>query len=224
MEDQMLSGGGMVAMREVEILSLGVVQYEQSELEMRGLQSARVKNEIPDTLLILEHPEIVTIGPKARRESVIVPSGYATTHVDRGGGITYHGPGQIVVYPIFKWNLENEANVKKITSKLEKWAIAALSDLGIAADIDARMQGVWVDNHKIGSVGLAFMKWVSRHGFTINYGTTPGRVENLNGCGLENGVTTSLSALGYSGIDRGKLEFALLSTMEENLNRSEAKP
>ncbi len=129
-----------------------------------------------------------------------------------------------MVYPIFKWDLEKEANVKKITSKWEKWAIAALSEIGIRAGIDTRMQGIWVDNHKIGSVGLAFMKWVSRHGFTINYETPSGRVEKLNGCGLGNGVTTSLSALGYSGIDKRKLESALLSTMEENLNRCEAKP
>ena len=164
----MLNRAVMVAARKVEVKSLGVVPYEQSEMEMRRLQTARMNNEIQDTLLILEHPEIVTIGPKARREGVIVPSDYLTTHVDRGGGITYHGPGQIVVYPIFKWNLEKEANVKKITSKLEKWAIGALSEIGIMAGIDTRMQGIWVDNHKIGSVGLAFMKWVSRHGFTIN--------------------------------------------------------
>lgn len=220
----MLNRAVMVAAREVEILSRGVVPYALSEKEMQLLQTARVKDEIADTLLILEHPEIVTIGPKSRRENVIVPSDYATTNVDRGGGITYHGPGQIVVYPIFKWDLAGEANVKKITSKLEQWAIDALFELGIIASIDTRMQGVWVDNHKIGSVGLSFMKWVSRHGFTINYATTSGRVESLHGCGLENGVTTSLSALGYTELDRTKLEHALISTMEGNLNRIEAKP
>ena len=214
----------MEGAREVEIQSLGVVPYDQSESDMRRLQSARMNNEIRDTVLFLEHPEIVTIGPKARRENVIVPRDYATTEVDRGGGITYHGPGQIVVYPIFKWDLEQEANVKKIISKIEKWAIAALSELGVSASIDGRMQGVWVDNHKIGSVGLAFMKWVSRHGFTINYATEPDRVEKLNGCGLQSGITTSLSALGYTGINRQMLEQALISTMQDNLNRFEAKP
>ena len=86
------------------------------------------------------------------------------------------------------------------------------------------MQGVWINNHKIGSIGLAFMKWVSRHGFTINYATNTGRVENLSGCGLESGITTSLAAIGHSEITRNLLEEALLNTIEENLNRIEAKP
>ena len=161
----------MAGLRQVEVRRLGQVEYATAQQLMRELQNQRLNGDIGDTLLICSHPEIVTIGPGARRDGIIVPADYPTIDVDRGGGITWHGPGQLVVYPIFKWDLEDEANVKKIISKLEQWAIAALHRLDIEATTDERMQGVWVEGSKIGSVGLAFMQWVSRHGFTINYAT-----------------------------------------------------
>ena len=128
----------------------------------------------------------------------------------------------MVVYPIFKWDLEEESNVKKITSKLEQWAIEALHRLGIEATTDERMQGVWVEGSKIGSVGLAFMRWVSRHGFTINYATPKGRVEILDGCGLSAGTTTSLDRLGFT-VSADELAGALLDSMEAILGRNHAK-
>ncbi|MEE2746876.1 MAG: lipoyl(octanoyl) transferase LipB [Candidatus Thermoplasmatota archaeon] len=212
----------MAGQRLVDTRRLGHTEYAEAEQLMRELQEQRLQDNIPDTLLFCSHPEIVTIGPGARRDGVAVPSDYPTTNVDRGGGITWHGPGQLVVYPIFKWNFEDEENVKRITSKLEQWAIAALGVRGIVAGTDERMQGIWVDGAKVGSVGLAFMRWVSRHGFTINYATPKGRVEALDGCGLQAGTTTSLDRLG-SEINPDELVEALLETMPLSLNRQDAK-
>ena len=189
---------------------------------MKALQSKRINDEIPDTLLILDHPEIVTVGPRARNDGIAPPEGYASQAVDRGGGLTWHGPGQIVAYPIFKWDLEGEQNVKRITSKLEQWAISALANLGIHAETDERMQGIWVQGVKVGSVGLAFKKWVSRHGFTINYATPKGRVEALDGCGLSAGTTTSLDRLGFE-ITGDEITESLLLSMRESLSRVNAK-
>ena len=213
----------MAAQRVVEVRHLGHTEYVEAEMLMRELQQQRMKSEIPDTLLFCSHPEIVTVGPGARRDGVVVPSDYSTTDVDRGGGITWHGPGQLVVYPIFKWDLEGEGNVKRITAKLEQWVISAFAVLGIDAGTDERMQGVWVEDAKVGSVGLAFMRWVSRHGFTVNYATPKGRVETLDGCGLSAGTTTSLDRLGFE-ISSDELVETLLSVMSVNLNRFEAKP
>ncbi len=212
----------MGEVRDVEVRRLGQISYNEAQSLMRELQNQRLNDEIEDILLICSHPEIVTIGPGARRDGVIVPSDYATADVDRGGGITWHGPGQLVIYPIFKWDLEEESNVKKITSKLEQWTIEALHRLGIEATTDDRMQGVWVDGSKIGSVGLAFMRWVSRHGFTINYATPKGRVETLDGCGLSAGTTTSLDRLGFE-ISADELVQALLDTMSMIIGRNDAK-
>ena len=212
----------MSGLRQVEVRRLGQVEYATAQQLMRELQNQRLNGDIGDTLLICSHPEIVTIGPGARRDGIIVPADYPTIDVDRGGGITWHGPGQLVVYPIFKWDLEEEGNVKKIISKLEQWSIGALELLGIRANTDSRMQGVWVGGSKIGSVGLAFMRWVSRHGFTINYSTPKGRVETLDGCGLSAGTTTSLDRLGYE-ISGDELVQALLDTMPAIIGRNDAK-
>ena len=212
----------MAEHRVVNVRRLGHSQYLEVESLMRELQRQRLDDEIPDTLLFCSHPEIVTMGPAARRDRVTVPADYPTSDVDRGGGITWHGPGQLVVYPIFRWDLEGEANVKRITSKLEQWTIAALATVGIQAGTDERMQGVWVEGAKVSSVGLAFKRWVSRHGFTVNYATPKGRVEALDGCGLVAGTTTSLDRLGYE-ISADEITDALLVSMQESLSRVNAK-
>ena len=105
--------------------------------------------------------------------------------------------GQIVVYPIFKWNLEGESNVKSIINMIEEWVIQSLNSMGIESRRDDRMQGVWIGDNKICSIGLSFLRWTSRHGFTINYDTPDGRVEMVSGCGLGADTTTSLSKLGF---------------------------
>ena len=212
----------MAEPRVVEVVRLGHTEYTDAELLMRELQQNRMLDIIPDTLLFCSHPEIVTIGPAARRDEVVVPPDYPTTDVDRGGGITWHGPGQLGGYPIFKWDLEGESNVKNITTMLEQWAILSLASLGIEANTDERMQGVWVQGSKVGSIGLAFRKWVSRHGFTINFATPKGRVETLDGCGLSAGTTTSLDRLGID-ISADELTDALLDCMSDSLSRENAK-
>ena len=205
-------------MLSVDIRTLGVIEYTDALKMMSKLQKQRINNEIPDTVLFLEHPEIVTVGPRARNDGVAPPSDYRSHPVDRGGGLTWHGPGQLVVYPIIHWNKGDEKSVADIISKIESWVIASLETLGVKGYRDNRMQGVWVDGKKICSIGLSFLRWVSRHGFTINYDTPTGRVENLAGCGLQESTTTSLAQLNYK-IDRKKLQDSLLNTISDILNR-----
>ena len=139
--------------------------------------------------------------------------------MDRGGGLTWHGPGQIVAYPIFKWNYDDERSVAFIIEKIEAWVIRALDKVGISGTRDERMQGVWVEGRKICSIGLSFLRWTSRHGFTINLNTPEGRVEGIAGCGLEQATTTSLSVLGYD-VSNEAMVSSLLTTMRESLQRS----
>jgi len=201
----------------IDIRDIGILPYLEGLKMMRSLQTQRINDEITDTLLILEHEEIVTIGPRARNDGISPPSDYPTLDVDRGGGLTWHGPGQIVCYPIFKWGLrEHEASVAEIINKLEEWVINALRLCDIMGQRDVRMQGVWVDGRKICSIGLSFSRWVSRHGFTININTPLGRVEGVAGCGLGTDTTTSLSTMGYT-VGREQIKQALLVTMEDSL-------
>ena len=205
-------------MQSVDIRILGIVEYTDALELMSVLQQQRINEEIPDTILFLEHPEIVTVGPRARNDGIAPPSDYKSHPVDRGGGLTWHGPGQLVVYPIIHWNKDDERSVSNIISKIESWVIAGLETLGIVGYRDERMQGVWVDDKKICSIGLSFLRWVSRHGFTINYDTPNGRVENLAGCGLTEATTTSLSSLG-TRVTRQQLEDALLQSISTILDR-----
>ena len=208
----------MTNSRYVDIRYEGIVNYEEAIGLMKSLQKQRIEEEIDDTMLILEHPEIVTVGPRARNDGISAPPGYETFPVDRGGGLTWHGEGQIVCYPIFKWNLDGEDSVASIISKIEDWVISSLSELDIPARKDDRMQGVWVGQYKICSIGLSFLRWTSRHGFTINVDTPPGRVENLSGCGLGAATTTSLARLGYK-ISKKEIISVLLDSIENSINR-----
>ena len=208
----------MTNSRYVDIRYEGIVKYEAANKLMKVLQKQRIENEINDTLLILEHPEIVTVGPRARNDGISPPPDYDSFPVDRGGGLTWHGEGQIVCYPIFKWDLTGEDSVATIISKIEDWVISSLKQLHIPARRDDRMQGVWVGEHKICSIGLSFLRWTSRHGFTINVDTPPGRVENLSGCGLGAATTTSLARLGYTTTKEAIIA-NLFTSIEESINR-----
>ncbi|RJU82309.1 MAG: lipoyl(octanoyl) transferase [Candidatus Poseidoniales archaeon] len=208
----------MAEIRYVSVMDLGVTQYEEAFLLMKELQQKRIDDKISDTLIFLQHPEVVTVGPRARNDGVMPPSDYPSFPVDRGGGLTWHGPGQLVAYPIFKWNKDNEKSVAQIISKLENWIIEALKSLQIESNTDDRMQGVWVKGKKISSIGLSFLRWTSRHGFTINYDTPESRVEGLAGCGLDTDTTTCLSRMGHK-VSIEQLKEKLIQTMPLVLDR-----
>ncbi|HII42622.1 TPA: lipoyl(octanoyl) transferase LipB [Candidatus Thalassarchaeaceae archaeon] len=196
---------------------------------MRVLQKKRINDEIIDTIILVEHPEIVTVGPKAVRDGDVISGEYSQSIVDRGGGITWHGPGQLVLYPIIKWNSE-EQSVRGIINKMENLVIKTLEDLGIKGYRDPAMMGVWVDEKKVCSIGLAFLHWVSRHGLALNYATPGQRIENLACCGMDLGVTTSLDKLGYrmnqngDEITRELIEETILSNIELILKRTPKDP
>jgi len=182
----------------LDVRNLGVVPYQEAQMLMKNLQQQRVDGQIPDTLLILSHPEVVTVGPRARNDGIAPPPDYPSVAVDRGGGLTWHGPGQVVGYPIFKWGeRDGESSVADVIYIIESWLIDTLARLGVKGARDDRMQGVWVDGHKVCSIGLSFLRWVSRHGFSVNLCTPEGRVEGVAGCGLATDTTTSLAQLGY---------------------------
>jgi len=211
-------------LKKIQVLRAGIAEHSHISDIMIKMQQKRINDEIIDSIILVEHPEVVTIGPKANREGVIISEDYKQTVVDRGGGITWHGPGQLVAYPIVKWE-NDEQSVRKIINKIEDLIIKTLNDLDINGYRDPAMMGVWVDGKKICSIGLAFLHWVSRHGLALNYATPGNRIENLACCGLDIGTTTSLEKLGYTTNNDGEkitkklLEDTLISNIEEILNR-----
>ena len=205
-------------MRKMDVLRLDVTPWEVTDALMRERQQERIRGEREDLIIFVEHPEVVTVGPRARSEGHAPPADYATASTDRGGGLTWHGPGQLVVYPVVHWDLDGEANVAAVIHRLEAWVILALAEVGIEGHRDERMQGVWVAGRKVCSIGLSFLRWVSRHGLTVNLDTPSGRVEALAGCGLQPDMTTSLRALGHH-LKRETLVDALLKTAPQALVR-----
>jgi len=203
----------------IDLIEAGNASHSDVDHLMVGLQEQRIDDKIPDTLIFVEHPEIVTIGRRGMLDGLEAPDGFASSNVDRGGGITWHGPGQLVGYPVFKWQ---EESIRKVITMIEEWIIISLDKLGIKAVRNEAMQGVWYEDQKIASIGLAFSKWVSRHGFDINLATPSGRIESVEGCGLPIGKHTSLSSFGFD-ISIKQMQDILIETMPQVLGRKVVK-
>ena len=201
-----------------DIIQAGNSSHDKIDQLMVKLQKKRIKDEIRDTLIFVEHPEIVTVGRRGMLDNIKAPEGFASSDVDRGGGLTWHGPGQLVAYPIFKWK---EESVRAVITKIEDWILSSLLLVNITGVRNKTMQGVWFNGYKIASIGLAFSKWVSRHGFDINLNTPDNRIESVEGCGLPIGKHTSLSKFGYD-ISIQEMQKLLIKTMPAILNRDVA--
>jgi len=179
---------------------LGIVPYELSLKLQQGLMQARVEGKIADVLLLLQHPPVFTIGRFRGEEDILVPpetlaqEGIAVFHTNRGGGSTYHGPGQLVGYPIINLK-ENGLGVREYIWKLEAVIIKLLLALGIQGHRVAEYPGVWVGEKKVCSIGIHVSHYITTHGFALNVTNDLRYFEYIRPCGLASGVITSVSEL-----------------------------
>ena len=192
------------------IIDLGLIDYERAWDLQHQLWSRRVEEELPDVLLFLEHPHVITLGRRGNRSHLIASPEVLEAmriplfHVERGGDVTYHGPGQIVVYPVF--NLKDYGyRLVRYVSQLEEVILSVLKDFGIVGRRDPLNRGVWVDGEKIASVGVAIKRWVSFHGLSLNYETDLKYFELINPCGLEGKKMTSMEKILGTKIFREQL-------------------
>jgi lipoate-protein ligase B len=182
------------------IIDLGMVDYEKAWDLQHRLWSRRVEGVSPDLLLLLEHPHVITLGRRGNRTHLIAPSEVLDVmkipifHVERGGDVTYHGPGQMVVYPIFNLK-EYGYRIARYIDQLEEVILRALRDFGIEGRRDPLNRGVWVEEEKIASVGVTIKRWVSLHGFALNYGTDLTYFNLINPCGIEGKKMTSMAKI-----------------------------
>ncbi len=192
------------------IIDLGLIDYERAWDLQHQFWARRVEEELPDVLLLLEHPHVITLGRRGNRSHLIaspeVLEGMKIPlfQVERGGDVTYHGPGQIVVYPIFNLR-EYGYRLVRYVSQLEEVVLSVLNDFGIVGRRDSLNRGVWVDGEKIASVGVAIKRWVSFHGISLNYETDLKYFELINPCGLEGKKMTSMAKILGTGISRNFL-------------------
>ncbi len=181
--------------RYCQFRDLGLMPYGEALSIQKDLAGQRKRGEIPDHLLIVEHPHVITLGRNGHLDNllaspeVLTRTGISFHHTDRGGDITYHGPGQIVGYPIFdlrEWKRDVVAYVRAI----EQAIIETLADFDILA---ARVQGctgVWVDGKKIAAIGVHISRWVTTHGFALNHTTDLSYFQYIVPCGLTKPVTS----------------------------------
>jgi len=192
------------------IIDLGLLDYQKAWDLQHQLWLRRVEEELPDLLLFLEHPHVITLGRRGNRSHLIAPPEVLEEmkiplfHVERGGDVTYHGPGQMVVYPILDLR-EYGYRLIRYIGQLEEVILRVLKDFGIEGRKDPLNRGVWVDGEKIASVGVAIKRWVSFHGFSLNYETNLKYFELINPCGLEGKKMTTMAKILGTKISREKL-------------------
>ena len=186
--------------RRLDVRRLGRVPYEVGlDLQAR-LVGERQRDEIPDTLLLLEHDPVFTLGRSARTENVLLPAealrarGFGVVEAGRGGDVTYHGPGQVVGYPILHLG-PGRQDVHRYVRDLEEVLIRACADHGITAGRVAGRTGAWVGDEKIGAIGVRIARWVTSHGFALNVTNDLAPFSLIVPCGIRDGSVTSLERL-----------------------------
>ena len=191
-------------MRPLEVRRLGVVPYDEALALQRALVEERRAGSVPDLLLLLEHPPVITLGVKGDggRSHVVAPEahlaelGIEIHESGRGGDVTYHGPGQIVGYPILDLR-PDRCDVHRYVRDVEEVMIRVCADYGLTAGRIAGLTGAWVGPEKIGAIGVRISRWITSHGFAFNVNT---RLEHFNlivPCGIsDHGVTSIATATG----------------------------
>jgi lipoyl(octanoyl) transferase len=179
--------------RPLDVVRAGRVPYGTALAWQRRLAADRIAGRQPhDLLLLVEHPPVITLGRSARGAHVLRPAGVEVVEVERGGDVTYHGPGQLVGYPILDLAAQRP-DLHWYLRTLEEALIRGLARLGIPADRRAGFTGVWTRNRKIASIGVHVKQWVTWHGFALNVTTDLAAFERIVPCGITGVEMTSVA-------------------------------
>ena len=214
-------------MREVEVRRLGVVPYAAAADMQRALVEQRRAGRVPDLLLLLEHPHVITLGVKAdaaRSHLTATPDLLAARQIEvhetgRGGDITYHGPGQIVGYPILDLR-PDRCDVHKYVRDLEEVMIRAVREFGVDAARIAGLSGAWIGADKIGAIGVRISRWITSHGFAFNVTTELDYFNLIVPCGIEAGGVTSLTRAAGRRISMDAAEAAIVRNFAAVFDRT----
>ena len=173
----------------MDVLQLGLIPYKEAFEKQLELVEKRIKGEIPDTLLLLEHPPVITLGRSAKKENILNSKKVEIIEVNRGGDVTCHFPGQIVGYPILDLSKRGK-DIHKYMRDIEEVLINFLAGYGITGKT-----GVFVGHDKIASIGVAAKQWTSYHGFAINIKKDISVFDTIIPCGLQGVKATSVEIL-----------------------------
>jgi len=204
--------------RALEIRRLGLVPYSDALELQKRLVERRRSEEVPDQLVLLQHPPVITLGVRTRNSRVnviatpetLAASGVEVIETGRGGDVTYHGPGQLVGYPII--NLKpDRCDVHRYVRDLEEVMIHAASLFGVDAKRDPGLTGIWVGDEKLGAIGVRIAKWITSHGFAFNVATDLAHFDLIVPCGIADRGVTSLEKLLGRTLSMADVESAVIA-------------
>jgi lipoate-protein ligase B len=200
------------------VFRFGAIDYEKALRLQNHLAEARKQDQISDVLLLLQHPPVVTMGKSGKVHNILQPQDLAGRKIkviftDRGGDVTYHGPGQLVVYPILDLR-QHGLSVPGYVWNLEEMTIRLLARYGIAAGRAEKMRGVWVGQEKIASLGVHLSRWISKHGLALNVTTDLDPFKLINPCGTGRQVT-SMEKILDQNLSMAEVETGMLEAFAE---------
>ncbi len=184
----------------MQVLDLGKKSYKEVWVLQKKIHEQRVDSSIPNTLILVEHDPVITMGKSGDEGNLLFSvdslkkKGVEYYQIERGGDVTYHGPGQLVGYPIFNVR-DGLAGIKPFINGIEEAIIATLMHFGIRAYRKEKMIGVWTEKGKVCSIGVAVKRWVSFHGFALNVNTDLSYFDLIVPCGLKNVEMTSMQQI-----------------------------
>ena len=213
-------------MGELEVRRLGVIPYAEALALQRSLVEERREGRVPDLLLLLQHPPVITLGVKGDggRSNVVADSlrlsalGVGISETGRGGDVTYHGPGQIVGYPILDLR-PDRCDVHRYVRDLEEVMIRVCADYGVPAGRIQGLTGAWVGNDKIGAIGVRVSRWITSHGFAFNVNTDLRHFDLIVPCGIANRGVTSLKQAAGRNLHMDEVEDSLIRHFCDRLER-----
>lgn len=208
--------------RELEVRRLGVVPYAEGLALQQALVEARKAGRIPDQLLLLEHPPVITLGVKTRndRSHIVAPpallreEGVEVFETGRGGDVTYHGPGQLVGYPIIDLK-PDRCDVHQYVRDIEEVMIRAAARFGVTAGRVPGLTGAWVGNEKLAAIGVRIARWITSHGFAFNVNTALNHFDFIVPCGITDKGVTSLEKLLSRPVPMAEVEDAIVAAFAE---------
>lgn len=213
-------------MSALEVRRLGTVSYAEGLQIQKELVEQRKAGEIPDQLLLLEHPPVITLGVKSRSDrSHIVASaalldaeGVEVFETGRGGDVTYHGPGQLVGYPIIDLK-PDRCDVHQYVRDLEEVMIRMAAAFGVSAARVPGLTGAWVGNEKLAAIGVRIARWVTSHGFAFNVNPTLGHFDFIVPCGIADRGVTSLQKLLGRSVPMAEVEDSAVDAFRQVFDR-----
>jgi len=202
------------------LIDLGILDYRSAHTRQLAHVDVRKVGDGVDTLFYVEHPHVITLGrSRAAEANVLAADDVEVIAIERGGDVTYHGPGQLVAYPVV-FLAEGERDLHKFLRNLEQGMIDTLAVFNITAGRVAGKTGVWVDGErKIASIGIACRRWVTFHGLALNVNTDLSYFHRINPCGFESGIMTSMEKELGSVVDMAAVKAQLAADLGRNLNR-----